>query len=89
MKVHVGADWWGLVHSVVTGPAPEGDITRLDDLLHGQERELFGDQAYWSEDHRQHCRETRIANASGFRSDSLLMPATSFRRLASNVLLHP
>jgi IS5 family transposase len=61
MKVHVGTDRHGLVHSVVTGPASEGDITRLDELLHGQERELFGDQAYWSEDHRQHCRHAGIA----------------------------
>lgn len=61
MKVHVGTDRRGLVHSVVTGPACEGDITRLDELLHGQERELFGDQAYWSEDHRQHCRHAGIA----------------------------
>lgn len=61
MKVHVGTDRRGLVHSVVTGAAYEGDTTRLDDLLHGQERELFGDQAYWSEDHRQHCREAGIA----------------------------
>jgi IS5 family transposase len=61
MKVHVGTDRRGLVHSVVTGPASEGDITRLDELLHGQEREIFGDQAYWSEDHRQHCRHAGIA----------------------------
>ncbi|MGC1818231.1 MAG: IS5 family transposase [Casimicrobiaceae bacterium] len=60
MKVHIGTDRRGLVHSVVTGPASEGDITRLDDLLHGEERELFGDQAYWSEDHRQHCRHAGI-----------------------------
>jgi transposase, IS5 family len=60
MKVHVGTDRRGLVHSVVTGPASEGDITRLDELLHGQERELFGDQAYWSEDHRQQCRHAGI-----------------------------
>ncbi len=61
MKLHVGTDRRGLVHSVVTGPASQGDITRLDELLHGQERELFGDQAYWSEDHRQHCRHAGIA----------------------------
>jgi IS5 family transposase len=61
MKVHVGTDRRGLVHSVVTGPASEGDITRIDELLHGQEREIFGDQAYWSEDHRQHCRHAGIA----------------------------
>jgi len=61
MKLHVGTDRRGLVHSVATGPASQGDITRLDDLMHGQERELFGDQAYWSEDHRQHCRHAGIA----------------------------
>jgi len=60
MKLHVGTDRHGLVHSVASGPASEGDITRLDDLLHGQEREIFGDQAYWSEDHRQHCRHAGI-----------------------------
>ena len=60
MKVHVGTDRQGLVHSLVTGPASEGDITRLDELLHGEEREYFGDQAYWSEDHRRHCRHAGI-----------------------------
>lgn len=60
MKVHVGTTKQGLVHSLVTGPANEGDITRLDDLLHGQETELYGDQAYWSEDHRQQCKHAGI-----------------------------
>jgi IS5 family transposase len=45
MKLHIGTDRRGLVHSVVSGPAAQGDITRLDELLHGQEREIFGDQA--------------------------------------------
>ena len=55
MKVHVGTDLHGLVHTVATGPANEADIARLPELLHGQETALYGDQAYWSEDHRQHC----------------------------------
>jgi hypothetical protein len=32
--------------------------TQLPGLLHGQERELFGDQAYWKEDDRKFL-ETR------------------------------
>jgi transposase, IS5 family len=56
MKVHVGASKQGLVHSVATGPANEADITRVDELVHGEEHELYGDQAYWSEDHRLHCQ---------------------------------
>jgi transposase, IS5 family len=60
MKLHIGTDKKGLVHSVATGPANEADITRLDDLLHGEEKELYGDQAYWSEDHRQQCKHAGI-----------------------------
>ncbi len=60
MKLHIGADKKGLVHSVATGAANEADITRLDDLLHGEEKELYGDQAYWSEDHRQQCKHAGI-----------------------------
>jgi transposase, IS5 family len=68
MKVFFGTDRRGPVHSVVTGPAFEGDITHMDELLHGQEREIFGDQAYWSEDHRQHCRHAKIAYRSNRRA---------------------
>jgi IS5 family transposase len=60
MKVHIGASKQGFVHSLATGRAGEADITRLDELLHGQERELYGDQAYWSRDHRLHCRRAGI-----------------------------
>jgi len=60
MKVHVGATKQGLVHSIATGPANEADITKLDGLLHGAEDELYGDQAYWSEDHRQQCKHAGI-----------------------------
>lgn len=60
MKLHIGADKRGLVHSVATGPANEADITHLDELLHGEEKELYGDQAYWSEDHRQQCKQAGI-----------------------------
>ncbi len=46
IKVHVGAGKQGLMHSVATGPANEADITRLDALVHGEEHELYGDQAH-------------------------------------------
>ena len=52
MKVHAGTDRQGLVHSLAFTDAAAGDITQLPELLHGQERELYGDQAYWKEDHR-------------------------------------
>ena len=56
MKVHVGTDRRGVVHSLVTTNAAAADITQMEALLHGQEREVFGDQAYWKEADRQRFR---------------------------------
>jgi len=56
MKLHVGTDKRGVVHSVAAGPANEADILRMDELLHGEEAEIYGDQVYWSEDHRLQCK---------------------------------
>ncbi len=53
MKLHIGADKRGIVHTVRATAANVADITQLPELLHGQERELFGDQAYWKEDDRE------------------------------------
>lgn len=52
MKLHIGADKRGIVHTVRATNAAVADITQLPNLLHGQEREVFGDQAYWKEDDR-------------------------------------
>jgi len=52
MKLHIGADKRGIVHTVRATNAAVADITQLPDLLHGQEREVFDDQAYWKEDDR-------------------------------------
>jgi IS5 family transposase len=52
MKAHVGTDPQGLVHTLVTTHAGASEFNQLPKLLHGEERELYGDQAYWSEMHR-------------------------------------
>jgi IS5 family transposase len=54
MKVHLGTDRRGTVHSLTATDAAAADITQLPALLHGEEQELFGDQAYWCEEHRAH-----------------------------------
>jgi IS5 family transposase len=53
MKLHIGADKHGLVHTVTATDAAAADITQLAQLLHGEEREVFGDQAYWKEADRE------------------------------------
>jgi transposase, IS5 family len=52
MKLHVGTDLHGTVRTVRATHAGVGDITQLPELLHGAEDVVYGDQAYWKEDHR-------------------------------------
>ncbi len=53
LKLHIGADPHGLVHTLAATHAATADISQLPALLHGQERAIFGDQAYWKEADRQ------------------------------------
>jgi IS5 family transposase len=47
MKLHVGVDSkTGLAHSAVVTPANTHDKHPLPQLLHGQERQMYGDSAY-------------------------------------------
>jgi IS5 family transposase len=49
MKLHIGVDSQsGLAHSAVVTPANIHDKHPLPDLLHGQERRVYGDSAYAS-----------------------------------------
>lgn len=54
MKVHVGTDTRGLVHTVTTTDAAQADITQLPALLHGQETTLYGDKAYYKAEDKLH-----------------------------------
>jgi transposase, IS5 family len=60
MKAHIGTDKRGIVHSLTTTPANMHDSTQIAKLLHGEEREVFGDQAYWNESHRQSAQAAGI-----------------------------
>jgi IS5 family transposase len=47
MKVHIGTDCRGVIHSMTTTDAATADITQLPQLLHGAETTLYGDKAYF------------------------------------------
>jgi transposase, IS5 family len=49
MKLHIGTDLHGRVHTVTATHAAQHDITQLPHLLHGAEEVVYGDQAYWKE----------------------------------------
>jgi len=83
MKLRIGTDTKGTVHSVTATRAGAADIKQLPELLHGEDKVLFGDQAYWSEFHRDCAAESgvryrvnRRASSTSARTD-LRIRATS------------
>jgi IS5 family transposase len=60
MKLHIGTDRQGIVHSLTATHAAESDIKQPPHLLHGEESALYGDQAYWKEADRQAFKEQGV-----------------------------
>ena len=57
MKLHIGVDSQnGLVHSAMVTPANVHDKHPLPHLLHGQERRVYGDSAYMSQQELIHSK---------------------------------
>lgn len=80
MKAHIGTDRRGIVHSLSTTAANVHDGNQMHKLLHGDEREVFGDQAYWNQSHRQSALAQGIRyriNRRGSRNK----PLTDYQRL--------
>jgi len=48
------------VHTVVVTDAAEADINQLPELMHGEERVLYGDKAYWCEPDRVAYEEAGV-----------------------------
>lgn len=53
MKAHVGTDTQGRAHCVVVTDASVHDSQILDDLIHGEEKVIYGDKAYADEQKKQ------------------------------------
>ena len=54
MKAHVGTDTGkGLAHSIVVTDAAVHDSRVMDDLLHGEEKSVYGDKAYTSKEKKE------------------------------------
>ena len=59
MKIHIGTDLQGRVHHVKVTDAAAHDSTVMDDLLHSEEKSIYGDKAYANEE------KAAAAKASG------------------------
>jgi IS5 family transposase len=60
MKLHIGTDRRGIVHSLVATHAAASDLQQLPALLHGEESTLYGDQAYWKQADREAFEEQGV-----------------------------
>jgi transposase, IS5 family len=88
MKVHIGTDKHGLTHSITVTSASVNDFTQLAELVHGEERELYGDRSYWSEEHRWLCTQVGMryrVNRRGKRARDLTTAQRRINRLRSSV----
>lgn len=62
MKAHIGVDSKkGIVHTVEVTTAKDHDRTKFKQLLHGEEKSLFGDKGYASDEDKREAREAGIA----------------------------
>ena len=84
MKAHIGCDKRGIVHTVVTTDAAASDIGQMHKLLHGKEREVYGDQAYWSQAHRDSALKRGIRHRVN-RRGSEHRPPTDHQRYINQV----
>lgn len=53
MKMHIGTDAHGIVHTVVATTGSVNDSQVMEDCLHGAERAIYGDRGYVSEERRR------------------------------------
>ena len=61
MKVHTGTDCQsGLVHTVKVTTASVHDKQEMDELLHGEEKAVFGDKGYFSDQDKRTARKTGL-----------------------------
>jgi IS5 family transposase len=91
MKVHVGTDLKGRVHTVAVTHAAVHDLTMLGELLHGEERVLYGDRGYWKEGDRQdaeaHGLRYRV-NRRGTKQEPVSARWKAINRARSRIRAH-
>lgn len=88
MKVHIGTDKRGLTHELTGTSASVNDFTEMPNLLHGAETEIYGDRAYWSEEHRWLCRQVDIryrVNRRGRRAHAITAAQRAINRSRSRI----
>ena len=98
MKLHIGVDdTFGLIHSLATTAANVNDVTMADQLLHGEEKRVWGDAGYQGMgkrlEHREREVDWHIAMRPGLRrklpEDSLTERAEKAKASCRAKVEHP
>ena len=91
MKMHIGTDPRGVVHTAVATTASVHDSQVLEDCLHGEERAIYGDRAYADASRRRSYTRRgvrwRVAKKAQ-RGQSLSDTARAFNRRHNAVRAH-
>lgn len=89
MKAHIGVDSISkLIHSVVATAANVHDSQLLGELLHGEERQVWGDSAYTGQGAviRTHAPQAKdLTNTKGYRNRPLTEADRATNRVKSKV----
>ena len=88
MKMHVGSDVQGRVHSVVVTDAAVHDSVVMEDCLHGGESVIYGDKAYAGAERQQAAEERGVewrVNRKARRGTKLTCADRSFNRKSNRV----
>jgi IS5 family transposase len=80
MKLHVGTDPQGRVHHVTATDAGVADITEMPNLLHGEERVVYGDRAYWKAADRETFETRGVRYRVNRRAASKAKPLSEYWR---------
>ncbi len=91
MKLHIGTDTRGIVHSLTTTDAATHDGTQLPALLHGAETAIYGDKAYWSAGARDQYAQAGVrfrVNRRGHRNAPLTAQWHAINRARSRIRSH-
>ena len=88
MKAHVGTDTQGYVHSIAVTDAAVHDSQMMDNLMHGEERVVYGDKAYASKDRQANYEAAGIewrVNRKARRGKKLTAADQAFNRKSSRI----
>jgi len=88
MKLHVGSDTDGRVHSVVVTDASIHDSVVMEDCLHGEEQTIYGDKAYANAARREAAESRGIdwrVNRKGRNGRKMNCADRSFNRKSNRI----